>query len=304
MAEEKTIKQRVDTLTRYFFGGFGNRLAVLSMSFYYLKEPLFAEEKKEEAKEYIRKSFAWIKRKYEQIPFSELSETPHYSDFKPLFKINKLLPDLGENIEIALNEDEKTAAIENIGKILHKITQLGADYAETVNRYYKELTGKNLGSESVETRALLEYRSKEQIGEHVRWLKENNIKPNSFERAAMDYYGVPWEPKERLLKESTENGWLFKKVIDEEYAGSLEIWVMGKGEYKIENIHVEPKFRRRGVASELIEEVIKEFVPYNELKWGMQTEEGAKLKVALDKKYKIIKEPRISKYSWLKDKYH
>ena len=92
-------------------------------------------------------------------------------------------------------------------------------------------------------------------------------------------------PKERLLKESTENGWLFKKLLDDEYAGSLEIWIMGEGEYKIENIDVAPMFRRRGVATDLINEVINDFAPYNELKWGMQTKEGAKLKKALDEKY-------------------
>ena len=216
MVEENPIKQRVDALTRYFFGGFGNYLTLIFMKFYWVKEPLFAEEKKEEAKEYIRKSFAWIKRKYEQIPFQELKDGPYYSDFKPLFEINKLLPELEENIEIALNEDEKAVAIQNIERILHEITQLGGGYAETVNRYYKELTGKIFALAGVETRALMEYRSKEQIVEHVRWLKENSIKPNSFERAAMDYYGVPWEeePKERLLKESTENGWLYKKILD------------------------------------------------------------------------------------------
>ena len=206
-----------------------------------------------------------------------------------------------------MNEDEKAVAIQNIERILHEITQLGGGYAETVNRYYKELTGKIFALAGIKTRALMEYRSKEQIVEHVRWLKENSIKPNSFERAAMDYYGVSWgeEPKERILKESTENGWLYKKILDGEYAGSLEIWVMGGGEYKIENIDVAPSFRRRGIASELIEEVIKDFVPYNELKWGMQTEEGAKLKEASDKKYKIGMENigSVSKYSWLKERY-
>ena len=80
---------------------------------------------------------------------------------------------------------------------------------------------------------------------------------------------------------------------------------MGGGEYKIENIYVAPSFRRRGIASELIEEVITDFVPYNELKWGMQTEEGAKLKEASDKKYKIGMENigSVSKYSWLKERY-
>ena len=169
--EEIELKDRVDTLTRYFFGGFGNNLTII-----------FLLVGKESRTKTMKNIFAWIKRKYEQIPFSELKKGPYYSDFKPLFEIKELIPKLEKSIE--------SSETENVKSIVKQIARLGRDYADTVGKHYKKLTGKSLSGESVETRALLEYRNKEQIQEQVKWLQEQGIEPNSFEKAAMSYYGV------------------------------------------------------------------------------------------------------------------
>lgn len=165
------LKDRVDVLTQYFFGGFGNNLTIIFL--------LVGNESRTKT---MKNIFAWIKRKYEQIPFSELKKSPHYSNFKPLFEINELIPKLEKSIE--------SSDTENVKSIIKHIARLGRDYADTVGEHYKELTGKSLSRENIETRALLEYRSKEQIQEQAKWLTEQGIEPNSFEKAAMSYYGV------------------------------------------------------------------------------------------------------------------
>ncbi|GAH23369.1 unnamed protein product, partial [marine sediment metagenome] len=182
--EDETLKQRVDTLIRYHFGGFGARMYALSGYLTILKDPAFSEEEKESAKKKAPENFAWIKRKYNQIPYSELSKSPFYDDLKPLFEFNKLLSALEEELK------KKSWDFDKIESILSKSGEFGKEYTKAVNKYYMELTGKDLGAATVETRALMEYRSKEQIQDQARWLKEQGIEPNSFEKAAMDYYGV------------------------------------------------------------------------------------------------------------------
>lgn len=200
--EEETLKQRVDTLIRYHFGGFGARMYALSGYLTILKDPAFSEVEKESAKKKAPENFAWIKRKYDQIPYSELSKSPFYDDLKPLFEFNKLLSALEEELK------KKSWDFDKIESILSKSEKFGKEYTKAVNKYYMELTGKDLGAATVETRALMEYRSKEQIQDQARWLKEQGIKPNSFEKAAMDYYGViipeeeePWRRLMDVIKE-------------------------------------------------------------------------------------------------------
>jgi len=195
------LKKRVDTLTRFFFGGFGNYLAVIQGSLDILASTT-KPEKKERAKDNIHKAFLWIKRKYEQIPFSELEDSPFYDDFKPLFEVNALLSTLDRLLS------ETPEAFGEIENIIDKIRELGYEYASNINKYYKELTGKNITAEKLETRALMEYRSKEQIEDQARWLQEHGIEPNSFEKAAMDYFGVvipeeepPWRRLIDMIKE-------------------------------------------------------------------------------------------------------
>lgn len=205
------LKERVDALIRYHFGGSGGRMYSLSGYLTILKDPSFSEEDKEGAKNKAREAFAWIKRKYDQIPYSELSDSPFYDDFKPLFEINKLL------IPIAGELDSETPDYDRIERILNEFREFGEEYTKTVDKCYEKATGKGLGSEDTKTRALLEYRSKEQIEEQARWLKEHGIAPNSFEKAAMDYYGVHCgipvvKPSEGIVKpevkdELNKEGW-------------------------------------------------------------------------------------------------
>ena len=178
------LKERVDALTRYFFGGFGAKIVTIEGILTFIRDSKSTEGDREG----IGKSFAWVKRKYEQIPFSDLRNSPYYDDYKPLFAINEILPELAKNIELALSEGGKYCdiAVEQ----LNKIHELGREYTKTTEKYYKELTGQSLREADVKTRALMEYRTKEQILDQARWLQEQDIKPNSFEKAAMSYYGV------------------------------------------------------------------------------------------------------------------
>jgi len=60
---------------------------------------------------------------------------------------------------------------------------------------------------------------------------------------------------------------------------------MGGDKWKLENLNVEPEYRRKGIATKLIEHISKDLdIPYNKLEWGKQTKEGALLKEVLDKK--------------------
>ncbi|HDI72760.1 MAG TPA: hypothetical protein ENF58_01350, partial [Candidatus Altiarchaeales archaeon] len=189
--------KRVNDLTRYFFGGFGNKIAIISNYLYYLTKPSFTEEKRNKARDGISKSFSWIKRKYDHIPFSKLRKSPYYKEYEPLFKVNEKLPELEEKINVIKNPEsgdaEISAAINTIDRIIKEIAAEGRKYRKTVNKYYLEFKGKYLGGEDIKTRALLEFRSGGEILEEAIWLKKNGIKPNSFERAAMDHYGIDFE---------------------------------------------------------------------------------------------------------------
>ncbi|GAH86371.1 unnamed protein product, partial [marine sediment metagenome] len=182
--------------------GFGARMYALAGYLTILKDPAFSEEEKESAKKKAPENFAWIKRKYNQIPYSELSKSPFYDDLKPLFEFNKLLSALEEELK------KKSWDFDKIESILSKSGEFGKEYTKAVNKYYMELTGKDLGAATVETRALMEYRSKEQIQDQARWLKEQGIEPNSFEKAAMEYYELeipeeepPWRRLMDVIKE-------------------------------------------------------------------------------------------------------
>lgn len=198
------IMVEVDTLMRYHFGGYGGRMYALSGYLTILKDPEFSEEEKESAKKNVPEVFAWIKRKYDQIPFSELSKSPFYDDLKPLFEINKLLSALEEELEREPLDPDK------IESIMSSLSEQGKEYGMIVDKYYRELTGKDLGAATVETRALMEYRSKEQIEDQARWLKEQGIEPNSFEKAAMEYYGV------EIPEEKGSIGYYPPSIIDKE----------------------------------------------------------------------------------------
>ncbi|GAI22660.1 unnamed protein product, partial [marine sediment metagenome] len=90
-------------------------------------------------------------------------------------------------------------------------------------------------AETVETRALLEYRSKEQIEDQARWLKEQGIEPNSFEKAAMEYYGVEI-PEEVALSEIEITQLVLDAIKEAESDYGREVPEMEIGDYVKEEI--------------------------------------------------------------------
>jgi len=69
-----------------------------------------------------------------------------------------------------------------------------------------------------------------------------------------------------------------------EEMGTIE-YASYEDEYHIQMIKVQPKHQKKGVAEMLVKELLnKEKVKYRDLKWGMVTGAGAKLKAKLDRK--------------------
>ena len=81
----------------------------------------------------------------------------------------------------------------------------------------------------------------------------------------------------KIHREGLIDGELFVAYGKEhKYLGKAEVWHEPGGTFKIENIEIEPEFRRKGVGTKLVNEIKKEY-PDN-LRWGATTDEGEALK--------------------------
>ncbi|MDA4111426.1 MAG: GNAT family N-acetyltransferase [Candidatus Bathyarchaeia archaeon] len=73
----------------------------------------------------------------------------------------------------------------------------------------------------------------------------------------------------------------FLAGVDGNVRGRLDYAVF-KGNPYIQMIEVTPQFRRKGLARRMVEELAKEY-GYENIRWGMLTEDGVKLKQKLDR---------------------
>lgn len=189
------LEKKVKDLSRYFFNDFNAKLSVVL--FY---SSIFAEkkEKREEFRDKIKKSLLWMEHKYSQIPFKELKDK---KDYEPLFKVNERLKELRAKSDLLLNEqikeDKRDELVEETEKICLEIQKSGKEYLNRLEQYYRKLNKdkKESGDKifsmlPVEKRALLEFPNREKILQQAVWLKNHEIEPNSFEKAAMEFYGI------------------------------------------------------------------------------------------------------------------
>ncbi|RLG15160.1 MAG: hypothetical protein DRN66_00100 [Candidatus Nanohalarchaeota archaeon] len=192
---KKFLEQKIDELSHYFFGGFGAKLTNVRTSFDLMEEPKLKESvlEKEKTEGKIAKSLFWMMKKYSKIPFHGLSN----EECMPLFAIDKKLKELNNRVKKILDSPDRIdiSDIKSVIKISDEIKKEGDQYQWILNKYCMNLRAVGYGNagttgDRIKEIALGEYRNRDEIIHDANWLAENDIAPNTFERKAMEIYGI------------------------------------------------------------------------------------------------------------------